>query len=291
MAGAGYKLFNTGDVLTAAQVNTYLQQQVTMVFANATARTTALSGVLAEGMMSYLQDTNAVEVYDGSNWVSVGNTGDITGVTAGTGLTGGGTSGTVTLTNDMATTITTKGDLVVGTGAGTYARLAAGTNNYTLVADSSETTGLKWAAPAGGGKVLQVIHGTTSTAVASTTNTYVDTNLTATITPSSTNSKVLVFVTQAGLRRTNTGYDQGVRLRLLRNGTTVFNQGQMGMINSASTLITLAGYSHSFNYLDSPASTSALTYKTQMSAATDGDRVDVNYQSFTSGIVLMEIGA
>ena len=151
MAGAGYKLFNTGDVLTAAQVNTYLQQQVTMVFANATARTTALSGVLAEGMMSYLQDTNAVEVYDGSNWVSVGNTGDITGVTAGTGLTGGGTSGTVTLTNDMATTITTKGDLVVGTGAGTYARLAAGTNNYTLVADSAETTGLKWQAPAGGG--------------------------------------------------------------------------------------------------------------------------------------------
>ena len=64
MAGAGYKLFVSGDVLTAAQVNTYLQQQVTMVFANSTARTTALSGVLAEGMMSYLQDTNAVEVYN-----------------------------------------------------------------------------------------------------------------------------------------------------------------------------------------------------------------------------------
>jgi len=153
MAGAGYKLFNTGDVLTAAQVNTYLQQQVTMVFANSTARTTALSGVLAEGMMSYLQDTNTVEVYDGSNWVSVGNTGDITGVTAGTGLTGGGTSGTVTLTNDMATTITAKGDLLVGTGNATYDNLAVGTNGYTLVADSSETTGLKWQAPAAAGFV------------------------------------------------------------------------------------------------------------------------------------------
>ena len=97
MAGAGYKLFVSGDVLTAAQVNTYLQQQVTMVFANSTARTTALSGVLAEGMMSYLQDTNAVEVYNGSSWVNVGNSGDITGVTAGTGLSGGGTSGDVTL--------------------------------------------------------------------------------------------------------------------------------------------------------------------------------------------------
>ena len=146
MAGAGYKLFQTGDVLTATEVNTYLQQQVTMVFANSTARTTALSGVLAEGMMSYLQDTNLVEVYDGSSWVSVGNTGDITGVTAGAGLTGGGTSGTVTLTNDMATTITAKGDLLVGTGSATYDNLAVGTDGYTLVADSSVSPqGLKWA--------------------------------------------------------------------------------------------------------------------------------------------------
>ena len=99
MAGAGYKLFNTGDVLTAAQVNTYLNEQTVMVFASSAARTSALSGVLAEGMMSYLQDTNAVEVYDGSNWVSVGSTGDITGITTGTdsGLSGGVTSGTATL--------------------------------------------------------------------------------------------------------------------------------------------------------------------------------------------------
>lgn len=96
MAGAGYKLFNTGDVLTAAQVNTYLMQQSVMVFASSAARTTALSGVLAEGMLSYLQDTNAVEKYDGSAWGAIG-AGDIEGVTAGTGLSGGGTSGTVTL--------------------------------------------------------------------------------------------------------------------------------------------------------------------------------------------------
>ena len=86
MAGAGYKLFNTGDVLLASEVNTYLQQQVTMVFASAAARTTALSGVLAEGMMSYLQDTNSVEVYNGTSWVNVGNAGDITEVQTGTGI-------------------------------------------------------------------------------------------------------------------------------------------------------------------------------------------------------------
>jgi hypothetical protein len=146
MAGAGYKLFATGDVLTAAEVNTYLQQQVTMVFADSTARTTALSGVLAEGMMSYLQDTNTVEVYNGSNWVNVGNTGDITGVTAGTGMSGGGSSGDVTLTNAMATAIDAKGDLIVGTGADTFARLEAGTNGFTLVADSGAATGLAYSA-------------------------------------------------------------------------------------------------------------------------------------------------
>jgi hypothetical protein len=138
-----------------------------MVFADSSARTTALSGVLAEGMMSYLQDTNTVEVYDGSSWVSVGNTGDITGVTAGTGLTGGGTSGTVTLTNDMATTITAKGDLLVGTGSATYDNLAVGTDGYTLVADSGETTGLKWAAPAVDTNGFVYVGGATFTTVSS----------------------------------------------------------------------------------------------------------------------------
>ena len=85
MAGAGYKLFATGDVLTAAQVNTFLMEQTVMRFADSAARTAALSGVLAEGMVSYLQDTNSLEVYDGSGWV--GATGDITALTAGTGIT------------------------------------------------------------------------------------------------------------------------------------------------------------------------------------------------------------
>jgi hypothetical protein len=83
-------------------------------------------------------------------------TGDIEGVTAGTGISGGGTSGTVTITNSMATAIDAKGDLIAGTGADTFARLAVGTNGHTLVADSAEATGLKWAAPAGGGSTNAV---------------------------------------------------------------------------------------------------------------------------------------
>lgn len=104
MAGAGYKLFNTGDVLTAAQVNTYLQEQTVMVFADAAARTTALASVLAEGMVSYLKDTNATEVYDGSAWVGIGNSGDITNVGVTSPITGGGASGSVTIGIQDATT-------------------------------------------------------------------------------------------------------------------------------------------------------------------------------------------
>lgn len=84
MAGAGFKNWNNGDVLYSSDLNTYLGQQTVMVFANATARTAALSGYLAEGMVSYLKDTDTVEVYDGTNWV--GFTGDITALSAGTGI-------------------------------------------------------------------------------------------------------------------------------------------------------------------------------------------------------------
>ena len=77
---------------------------------------------------------------------------DINGITAGTGITGGGTSGTVTITNEMATTITAKGDLLAGTGNAAFDNLAAGNNGETLVADSSTTTGLRWQGNFGAGK-------------------------------------------------------------------------------------------------------------------------------------------
>jgi hypothetical protein len=106
MAGLGRKVWSAGDVVAAADVNGYLMDQAVMVFADATARTAAIAAP-TEGMVTYLSDTNALEYYDGSAWVGVSNPGDITAVTAGTALTGGGSSGDVTLNVDLDAVNTT----------------------------------------------------------------------------------------------------------------------------------------------------------------------------------------
>lgn len=139
MAGAGYKLFTTGDVLTAAQVNTFLMQQTTMVFASSAARTSALSGVVSEGMLTYLLDTNSLEYYDGAAFQPVSNPGDITGVTAGTGLTGGGTSGSVTLAID-STVATLTGSQTLTNKTLTTPVISTITNTGTLTLPTSTDT-------------------------------------------------------------------------------------------------------------------------------------------------------
>jgi hypothetical protein len=69
MAGAGFKTFAVGEVLTANNVNTYLMEQAVMVFADAAARAAGITSP-SEGMVTYLADSNSLFLYDGSNWVS-----------------------------------------------------------------------------------------------------------------------------------------------------------------------------------------------------------------------------
>jgi hypothetical protein len=164
------------------------------VFADAAARTTALTSVLAEGMVSYLQDTNAVEVYNGSAWVGVSGAGDVTEVQAGTGISvASGTGPIPVVTNTMATAVDAKGDLIVGTGADTFARLAVGTNGHTLVADSVEATGLKWAAPAGGSPNSDSAEVTTGQTTTSTS--YTDLATSGPAVTVTTGTKALVIIT------------------------------------------------------------------------------------------------
>jgi len=295
MAGAGYKLFNTGDVLTAAQVNTYLQEQAVMRFASAAARTTALSGVLAEGMVSYLMDTNAVEVYDGSAWVGVA-TGDITAVTAGTGISGGGTSGAVTITNSMATEITAAGDIIVGTGSGTFDNLPIGTTGQVLTADTTVSPyKVKWASAGGGGKVLQAVSATTTTDTSITSTSFTDSTITATITPTSASSKVLVLVT-AGVFASRTATSNTNNAQIMRNSTVVTDFGNQGFFNAIGVGGATATERHdikAFHYLDSPASTSSLVYKVQGRVTTSANSNTIRFQpdSTLSSILLLEIGA
>jgi hypothetical protein len=263
-AGLGFKTFTTGEVLTAADTNGYLMQGV-LVFASAAARDAAITSP-QEGQCCYLKDTDAVLTYSGSAWVGFDDSNAI-----------------------QNTIVDAKGDLIGATAADTPARLAVGTNGQVLTADSTAATGLKWATAAGGGKVLQVVYATTGTQTANSTSTYADTTLTATITPSSATSKVLVILSQAGCYSTVSG--NGMQLRLVRGSTTVLTfAGALGTLGGSTERRDVATAT---TYLDSPATTSATTYKTQFASRTNSSttQVQVTGADDTSTMTLLEIGA
>jgi hypothetical protein len=219
--------------------------------------------------------------------------GDITGVTAGIGISGGGTSGTVTVTNSMATAITTAGDLIKGTGSGTFDRLGIGTTGQILTVSAGAPV---WATPAGGGgKVLQMVSATTTTETTIASGTYTDTALTATITPTASSSKILILVTHV-VEMTRSADTQAVKLQLLRGATSIFDEGGSPYFQKLSvtgaTAVNLTQM-QSFQYVDSPATTSATTYKTQGAVFSTASSGQCRFQpdGSKSTITLLEIGA
>jgi hypothetical protein len=139
-------------------------------------------------------------------------------------------------------------------------------------------------APAG--TVIQVVNDIYGALVSSTTNTFADTGLTATITPRFSTSKILVVVFQSGLQKN--GGDTTIGLRLVRNSTEILLFDRPGDTGNTNTI----GFGASgCAYLDSPATTSAVTYKTQFRNASAQGTVYAQAGGSTanSTITLMEI--
>lgn len=172
---------------------------------------------------------------------------------------------------------------------GTTAVTVDASQNVTLV--GTLTTSSRGIAKASmpTGSVLQVVNATYAVQVNNTTNAMVDTGLTATITPTSSSSKILVLVNQSGCIKP--AFDTSINLRLLRGATEIILFGRFVSGNGASQANVT---SVSTSYLDSPATTSATTYKTQFNNDTPAGTCSVQFGSATfpaSTITLMEIAA
>ena len=217
---------------------------------------------------------------------------------ADTDLVKDGASAIRTLGSGIDTTVknlnpeTTLGDISYRSStSNTNTRLAIGSTGQVLTVSGGVPT---WAAPAGGGKILQVVQGTLTSNVTSTSTSYTDIGLSVSITPSATSSKVMVFVSMPATFIFNTtnntacyGYWNLVR------GSTQLQEYLYGTdANSIINRIVYGGVSMS--YLDSPSTTSSTTYKCQMKAPGGGAGDDIRvFASSTKicSIVAFEVGA
>lgn len=186
-----------------------------------------------------------------------------------------------------------KGDILTATADNTPAKLTVGTNGHVLVADSGETTGLKWNDPGSVGKILQVVQGSTSTEVLVTGTTLTDIGLSLSITPSKSTSKILIlFSVHLDVRRAGNAQASGICV-LLRNSTTIHEDN-----NSAPSFFINAALANNFaivsgrcsvNIVDSPNTTSPITYKVQGRSAHADGIAGFQRANPTSYIIAMEV--
>ena len=131
---SGFKVWATGDLVSASDFNDYIMEQVIMTFANSTARDSAVSSP-EEGMFCYLADTNVLQFYNGSSWASYIGDGDITGVTITTGSTSGLSGGATATSGAFSST------LVISPNQATSATVTA--SDIVLIGDADDSNNLK----------------------------------------------------------------------------------------------------------------------------------------------------
>ena len=132
--GAGFKVWSTGDLVNASDFNNYLQEQVIMVFADASARNSAITSA-EEGMFAFLKDTNALTFYDGSSWASFIGEGDLTAITITTASTSGLSGGATATSGAFAST------LVIAPAQATSGTVT--TSDIILFGDADDSNNLK----------------------------------------------------------------------------------------------------------------------------------------------------
>lgn len=145
--GSGYRTFVSGEILTAANVQGYLADQAVMVFANASARDSAISSP-ADGMICYLEDTGYYQAYESSSWTNMitsggaaataaalatGRTISLTGAATGTSAAFDGTANA-----SIAVTLPNAADMTGSTNAGRKITVS------TSAPSSGQTTGDLW---------------------------------------------------------------------------------------------------------------------------------------------------
>ena len=187
---------------------------------------------------------------------------------------------------------TTLGDLVYSSAtANTNTRLGIGTTGQILTVASGVPA---WSTPAASSaKVIQVISATTTTATTVSGTTYADTTLTASITPTLSTSKILVITMQSSEVNGSTNASYGA-MRLMRGATAIWTSSdeQFGFyVAGASSATTEIRFLANVVYMDSPATTSATTYKTQVKGQFSNQNFKTQIGSTSSTIILMEIGA